>query len=245
MEDVRPPAIRGRRSSLAWSVVAVLLVLLGSSLLFLGLRSPADPLAAFQPPPITAVPGTSVHRSDPRSTSGTESPTATRIPHSTPIRLVIPSIHVDVRLTKLGLNEDGTVEVPANPAEPGWFDLGPAPGQQGSAVILGHVDSYHGPAIFYLLRLVVPGDRVIVGLRNGSVATFVVTSLMTYPNAAFPNHRVYTRHGFAGLHLVTCGGGFDTVTQHYLGNIVVYSKLVHLSAPDRVAPHTEGRPASN
>ncbi|MGI8699933.1 MAG: class F sortase [Nocardioidaceae bacterium] len=147
-----------------------------------------------------------------------------------PVGLVIPAIDLDVGLTTLGLNTDGTVQVPSNPSEPGWFDLGPTPGQRGSAVILGHVDSYEGPAVFYLLSALTPGDQIAVRLRNGSVAHFRVSSMATYANADFPNDRVYTSHGYAGLQLVTCGGGFDSVAGHYLGNLVVYTRLVDITA---------------
>lgn len=158
------------------------------------------------------------------------------------MELLIPAINLP--LTKLGLNADGTVQVPDNPAEPGWFDLGPTPGQKGSAVILGHVDSYQGPAVFYLLSLLEPEDRIAVRLRNGSVADFVVRSLGTYPNAEFPNERVYTSHGYAGLQLVTCGGGFDRVAGHYLGNTVVYTRLVDITGQPAV-PLELRHPGSN
>ncbi len=148
---------------------------------------------------------------------------------SAPVALRIPAIDVDVSVSALGLNPDRTVQVPTNFGEPGWFRLGPSPGQVGSAVILGHVDSYEGPAVFYLLSALTPGDQIAVRLRNGDVAHFRVSSLATYPNADFPNERVSTSHGYAGLQLVTCGGGFDTVTQHYLGNVVVYTRLVDIT----------------
>lgn len=170
-------------------------------------------------------------------------PPVHRVPHSTPVRLIIPAIRLNVRLTKLGLNRDGTVEVPDDPELPGWFSLGRAPGQLGSSVILGHVDSYSGPAVFYLLRYLTPDDRVTVMLRNGSVARFVVHSTATYANADFPNERVYTSHGYAGLQLVTCGGGFDHTAGHYLGNFVVYTRLEGLSAPDPVVSTHPQMPA--
>jgi Sortase domain len=145
---------------------------------------------------------------------------------STPLTLRIPAIGVSVSVSKLGLNPDGTVEVPTNFQQPGWFRLGPTPGQTGSAVILGHVDSYQGPAVFFRLGDLRKGDRVSVTLANGTVARFVVSSVAMYPKTTFPAKRVYGSHDLSALQLVTCGGVFDRRTGHYLSNIVVYTSLV-------------------
>lgn len=128
-------------------------------------------------------------------------------------------------LGTLGLNPDRTVEVPTNYQQPGWYRLGPTPGQVGSAVILGHVDDFKGPAAFFRLRLLKVGDKVEVGLANGMVAHFKVTKMATYLKAEFPARLVYTSHGYSGLQLVTCGGAFDTRTGHYLSNVVAYTRL--------------------
>jgi sortase (surface protein transpeptidase) len=142
------------------------------------------------------------------------------------VALKIPAIGVAVFVSQLGLNPDGTVQVPTDVQEPGWYRLGPAPGQMGSAVILGHVDSYRGPAVFFQLRSLVAGDRVEVSLADGAVAKFVVTSVAMYPKDQFPAQQVYGSHGYSGLQLVTCGGTFDPQTGHYLSNIVAYTSLV-------------------
>jgi hypothetical protein len=140
--------------------------------------------------------------------------------------LRIPAIGMNVFLgSSLGLNEDGTVEVPTGTAQPGWFRLGPTPGQIGSAVILGHVDSYLGEGVFFQLRTLAPGDQVDVGLTDGVVARFTVDSVAMYSKLDFPAQRVYGSHGSSALQLVTCGGVFDHQTGSYLSNIVVYTSL--------------------
>jgi hypothetical protein len=148
---------------------------------------------------------------------------------SRPITLSIPAIQLKVPLSELGLNPNRTIQVPTNFAEPGWYRLGPSPGQLGSAVILGHVDSYLGPAVFFRLRTLRPGDRVDVKLADGVMAHFVVQHVAMYLKASFPTVRVYGSHGYSALQLVTCGGVFDTQTRHYLSNIVVYTNLVSTS----------------
>ena len=148
---------------------------------------------------------------------------------SLPLTLSIPALDLRVSLSELGLNQNHTVQVPANFQEPGWYEFGPSPGQRGSAVILGHVDSYQGPAVFFRLRTLRPGDYVDVTLADGVIAHFVVRQVATYPKAHFPSLMVYGSHGYSGLQLVTCGGVFDSETRSYLSNVVVYTSLVSTS----------------
>jgi hypothetical protein len=151
------------------------------------------------------------------------------VARSQPLTLSIPAIQLKVRLSELGLNPNHTVQVPSSFAVPGWYRLGPSPGQLGSAVILGHVDSYLGPAVFYRLRTLRPGDHVNVTLADGVVTHFVVRHVAMYLKAQFPNAMVYGPHGYRALQLVTCGGVFDAQTRHYLSNIVVYTDLASAS----------------
>jgi sortase (surface protein transpeptidase) len=150
---------------------------------------------------------------------------------STPLELTIPAISLSVSLGTLGLNADGTVQVPTVIQQPGWYRFGPSPGQIGSAVILGHVDSTEGPAVFFRLQSLVAGNIVNVTLADGVVAEFRVTSVATYLKSDFPDEAVYTSRGYSALQLVTCGGAFDTETGHYLSNIVVFTSLVGLVRP--------------
>ncbi len=146
-----------------------------------------------------------------------------------PLTLSIPAIGLRVPLSRLGLNPDHTVQVPTNFQEPGWYQFGPSPGQLGSAVILGHVDSYQGPAVFFRLRFLRPGDHVDVILADGVIAHFVVRQVAMYSKAHFPSFMVYGSHGVSGLQLVTCGGVFDSQTRSYLSNVVVYANLASTS----------------
>jgi sortase (surface protein transpeptidase) len=145
---------------------------------------------------------------------------------STPTELRIPAIGLDTSLSTLGLNADGTVQVPTDIQQPGWYRYGSSPGQEGSAVILGHVDSYEGPAIFFKLRTLVAGDVVDVSLADGATAQFAVDSVSQYQKSDFPDQAIYAAHGASELQLVTCGGEFDTQTGHYLSNLVVHTSLI-------------------
>jgi sortase (surface protein transpeptidase) len=113
--------------------------------------------------------------------------------------------------------------------------LGPSPGQAGSAVILGHVDSYLGPGVFFKLPQLIAGDKIDVSLADGVTAHFVVDTVVIYPKDQFPTSLVYAPHGYSALQLVTCGGTFDPETGHYLSNIVVYTSLVSSTQAPRTA----------
>ncbi len=143
-----------------------------------------------------------------------------------PARLQIPAIGVSTPLVRLGRLPDGSIEVPHDWNTAGWYDLGPRPGQPGPAVILGHVDSKTGPAVFYRLRDLRPPDIVRVGLADGRILVFRVQRVERYPKNHFPTEAVYFPTLNRELRLITCGGEFDYARHSYLDNIVVYATLV-------------------
>lgn len=146
--------------------------------------------------------------------------------YALPARLWIPAIAVSTPLVRLGRLPDGSIEVPHAWDTAGWYDQGPRPGQPGPAVILGHVDSKAGPAVFYRLRELVPGDSVRVGLTTGRVLVFRVQRIERYPKNRFPTEAVYFPTLDRELRLITCGGDFDYAKRSYVDNIVVYATLV-------------------
>jgi hypothetical protein len=109
---------------------------------------------------------------------------------------------------------------------------------------LGHVDSYQGPAVFFLLRTLLTGDHVDVTLADGTIADFAVYTVVQYSKSGFPSQLVYDPHGYSALQLVTCGGTFDSQTGHYLSNIVVYTSLVSITAPAPAIPAALGGPVA-
>jgi len=144
---------------------------------------------------------------------------------SVPIRLEVPSIHVTSSLERLGRAADGTVEVPSRWEVAGWYALGPRPGDPGSAVILGHVDSKRGPAVFYRLRELRPGDQIAITRADGSSVRFAVQRTAQYDKRRFPTDDVYYPTLAPALRLVTCGGQFDFTTGHYRSNIIVFATI--------------------
>lgn len=149
---------------------------------------------------------------------------------STPVILDVPRIGIaHASLVQLGQDTDGSIQVPpvgAN-SRAGWFRNSPTPGQLGASVILGHVDSATaGPAIFYRLGTLQPGDTAAVTRADHTVAVFNVDSVEKYAKANFPTLQVFGDTDHAGLRLITCGGTFNPSKQSYEDNIVVYAHLV-------------------
>ncbi|MGY4098749.1 class F sortase [Nocardia sp. R16R-3T] len=151
--------------------------------------------------------------------------TAAPMGRSTPVSFKIASINASGSLIAVGLNSDGSVQVPADFQQAGWYQQGPAPGEQGSAVILGHVDSYKGAGVFFDLKKVKPGDMIDVTRADGKTAHFKVTDVRMYLKTQFPDQTVFGARGGATLQVVTCGGEFDQTARSYLSNVVVFSSL--------------------
>ena len=150
------------------------------------------------------------------------------LPRSLPVSVDIPAIGVESRLLHLGLNADGTIQVPSlvtSSRDAAWYKYSATPGQIGSSVIEGHVDSYQGAAVFFRLGALRPGDTVNVTLADGVTAIFRVTGVREYAKSRFPAKAIYGATDFAALRLVTCGGAFDYATGHYLSSTVVFASL--------------------
>jgi sortase (surface protein transpeptidase) len=163
--------------------------------------------------------------------SPSSSPPAYRVPRdyaavAAPVRLRIPSIGVRTSLERLGRVGDGTVEVPRRWERAGWYTEGFRPGQPGPAVILGHVDSKSGPAVFFELRNLRPGASVLVDRADGTTVRFRVTGVERYRKTRFPSDLVYFPTLEPSLRLVTCGGTFDATSGHYRDNVIALATAV-------------------
>ncbi len=142
-----------------------------------------------------------------------------------PTTVDIPAIGVHASIVALGTAPDGTVEVPSRFDVAGWYSQGPRPGDSGPAVLLGHVDSYNGPAVFYRLRDLHAGDIVTVTSSTGP-QRFHVDSVARFPKTAFPTAEVYGPVSDRALRLVTCGGAFDDSRHSYDDNVIVFATAV-------------------
>ncbi|MFH8385748.1 class F sortase [Kitasatospora sp. NPDC018058] len=157
------------------------------------------------------------------ATSGGAPVTASRPPASSPpTRLLIPSVGVDAPVTGLGLNTDGTVQVPSadRADEVGWYRNGPTPGETGPAVLIGHLDTKHGPAVFQRLPELRPGELIHIRRADGGTVDFKVRTLLQAAKDHFPTETVYGDTPAPALRLITCGGRIGS-DGHWTDNIIV------------------------
>ncbi|MFE9452089.1 class F sortase [Streptomyces sp. NPDC006739] len=165
--------------------------------------------------------GTSAATADPRQTGPS-------LPRATPTRLTIPKIGVDAPFTTLALGADGQLQPP--PADDtnlvGWYAGGVTPGESGTSIIAGHVDTKTSPAVFASLDDLAPGDRFSVLRADGREAVFVVDSADTFAKDDFPSKRVYADTNRPEARLITCAGDYDHSAKDYTENLVVFAHLV-------------------
>lgn len=211
------PATPALGRSLLWPVAAV-------GLGFLLVYNSFDASAGVPPAPaVVSLPAASA--------SATPAPAASAaplgLPRSEPERISIESIAVDAPFTPLSIGPSGQLDAPpANDANlAGWFKDGATPGERGTSVVAGHVDTKTGPAVFLLLSTLKAGNTVDITRQDGTVATFKVDSVETFSKADFPSERVYADDGTAQLRLITCGGVYDKKKKDYEDNVVVFAHL--------------------
>jgi hypothetical protein len=142
-----------------------------------------------------------------------------------PINLRIDRIGVDHPLVPVGLEPDGTMEIPEDVQEVGWYDPGVRPGENGSAVLSGHVDSRtQGRGAFFELGRLDVDDLIVVTTRDGSEQQWRVVARTRYPKDELPVEELFVWGGDEPrLVLITCGGDFDRSTRHYTDNVVVHA----------------------
>ncbi|HEY0717210.1 MAG TPA: class F sortase [Streptosporangiaceae bacterium] len=219
----RFPRTTLRRSGRCWVIVAVagsVIAAAGAFLITHALlaRSPGLPAGALV---IPANIGTA-------APTPAAPPAAAPLAASVPTRIEIPSLGVSAPMMTLGLGDNGAVQVPPleNHNLAGWYQGSVTPGERGTSVILGHVDSYTGESVFFGLKTLRAGNRVEVVRADGSTAVFAVDGAQKVVKSTFPAQTIYANTTYPSLRLITCGGPFDKADGQYLDNIVVYAHLI-------------------
>lgn len=143
---------------------------------------------------------------------------------SPPVRVSVRRVGMDAAVVPVGVDAPSeTVAIPTDVRSVGWYRFSSSPGETGSSVLVGHVDSSaQGPGAFFRLRDLRPGDRIFVRFADGSSRAFRVTGRRAYLKAQLPSD-VFARQGSPVLTLVTCGGAFDVTSRHYADNVVVFA----------------------
>ncbi|WP_200944535.1 class F sortase [Geodermatophilus sp. Leaf369] len=191
---------------------------LGAALVLTGCAGAAEPAAA------PSTPATTTPAPAPAPPPPTSSLDPAQVPE--PTALSIPALGVTRDLIDLGLAADGTAEVPADFDDAGWFTPGGRPGARGPTVLMGHVDSTAGPAVFYELRDLQPGDAVELTVADGTVAVYAVTGTEQVAKDTFPTEAVFGATAQDVVRLITCTGDFDGGARSYTDNLVVTAERV-------------------
>lgn len=145
-------------------------------------------------------------------------------PPGVPVRVAIPSIGVDAPTVEVALAANGAMDVPKQALDAGWYSLGVRPGENGSAVIAGHVDWLYGATgAFAKLHQVEPGDAITVEDDEGATTTFVVREIKTYAADADATDVFVSGDGKAHLNLITCSGSWDAQEKRYKERLVVFA----------------------
>ncbi|MBN0042885.1 class F sortase [Streptomyces actuosus] len=207
-----------RKRRAPWGVIALVL-LTGLALI----RNGSGEFDIGPPQPASAA------AADSGSAAGALHRAPAPMPFSVADRVRIPAIQVDAPLMPVGLDADGWVDAPP-PEDPnlaGWFTGAVAPGEKGTAVVVGHVDNLSGPAVFYGLGALKKGNHVEVRREDGKTAVFEIYGVEVFAKNDFPGDRVYASKGSPELRVITCGGGFSK-QNGYNGNVVVFARLAEV-----------------
>jgi LPXTG-site transpeptidase (sortase) family protein len=183
---------------------------------------------AGAPRPAAAAPQSAASSSPRSTTTDPGQPVGKHMPRSEPVRLRIPKIWVDAPFTDLHLNSSGQLEPPpaADTNLVGWHVKGSAPGETGTAVIAGHVDTKTSAAVFANLGELKKNDVFYVDRADGTTATFQVYDTETFEKSDFPSDRVYDDTPRAEARLITCAGDYDHAAHDYTDNLVVFARLI-------------------
>nr|WP_079160626.1 class F sortase [Streptomyces pactum] len=213
-------------------LLAVALLILAMSLI-----GGNDTSADSARPPLAAQPGASAP-SAPSAPSASSAPSALSapsaagrpaadLPRSKPVRLLIPEISVDAPFTDLAIGANGQLQAPP-PDDTnlvGWYAKGASPGEEGTSIIAGHVDTKTSAAVFARLGQLEEGDVFHVERADGRKVSFEVDSLETFDKDDFPSKRVYGDADRAEVRLITCAGDYDRKAKDYTDNLVVFAHL--------------------
>jgi hypothetical protein len=226
---------RQRRSRVVASAAAIAAALIvagafvitrGPALRPTATASPAATATVPRPTPTAASGSAGALPPLPHGPTGPAHAAPAAIPRTAlPARLAIPAIGVTTTLEPLGLLPDHSLQPPSHWDEAGWYADGVRPGDPGPAIVVGHVDSVSGPAVFYRLRDLRPGAVALVRLHTGRTLTFVIDTVQVYPKDEFPSAAVYGPTALPELRLITCTGDFDWSAHSYVDNLVVTAHL--------------------
>jgi cell division septation protein DedD len=223
---------RWRRVATMTTGTAAVLAVFSSGVLYADLRRPPTPAAAAAQPATTVVPAPSRPAPSPSkvvvqapANVPVVAPPVGAVRGAPPVQLSLPALGIDQRLVGLRVRADQQLDVPQSYDDIDWWSTGPVPGDPGAALMVGHLDSKDGPAVFSGLPSLTKGAIISVRRADGTHVRFAVTKVQSFPKDDFPDKLVYRTEGRSSLHLVTCGGAYDP-SVGYRDNVVVFADLI-------------------
>ncbi|MFI8421064.1 class F sortase [Streptomyces sp. NPDC085479] len=209
------------------TALASLLILAGPTAFLQDEADTSRPQATSKPVAAPAAGGSAAPLAPHRAPPSIQLPSSPALPRAIPTRLRIEKIGVDAPFTSLKIGPSGALDPP--PADDtnlvGWHAAGIAPGERGTALIAGHLDTVTAPAVFARLGELEAGDSFEVARADGTTAVFVVDSVESFRKDDFPNKRVYDDTPHALVRLITCAGPYDRAAGDYTENLVVFAHL--------------------
>jgi LPXTG-site transpeptidase (sortase) family protein len=200
-------------------------ILLGCVTAFLLLNNSQE---APKPPP-----GALTSKSAPSSVRPkAQTVTSYAVPPTDPKYINIPAIGVaKTRIIQLGLLSNGSIAVPDNIYDTGWYNGSAKPGQNGAMFIYGHVSSWTANGVFYNLKKLKPGDTITVIRGDNTSYTYQVMQTRVYAYNAVPMNIVLAPVDSSkpGLNLMTCTGQIIKGTSEFNQRLVVYASLISSS----------------
>ena len=213
---------RVRISERSWSVV------IGLSLI--GLILIALTVWYFKSPQAFKAPGSQAAILSPSHKPSAQAIASYTVAPTLPKYIAIPTIGItSTRILSLGLLANHQIASPDNLYDTGWYNGSSKPGQTGVMFNYGHIWTQGPGGVFYHLKLLHPGDKILITRGDNRVFTYQVVSMATYPANNIDMQAVLYSDGSQSpeLNLMTCAGTLDKSTGEYNQRLVVFSRLVN------------------
>lgn len=194
------------RTTIIISVIATFVLV--ASLYFFGMQRQDIPAPVAQPKKVTA-----------------SNTVAADVKYGLPMQLSIPKLNVDAPISYMGLTTTGEMDVPPDLVNVGWYKFGTKPGEQGSAVIAGHLEGTEDLGVFIDLDKLNGGDVINVRNDRDELISFAVRETRTYRQDERPNE-IFNRTDGHYLNLITCSGTWDNAKQRYSHRYVVFADKI-------------------
>lgn len=143
-----------------------------------------------------------------------------------PTKLIVPSLSIDASVEQVGVKDNGQMANPSGFTTVGWYKHGAKAGEEGNAVIAGHVNNGLGlSGVFARLNEVAIGQEIIVRGEGGKELRYTIVQKSQFMTQGAPLDDIFRIVGPSGLVLITCEGDWDPSSRSYDRRLVVTARL--------------------